>query len=178
VRALSDDFSMTASLARLKKAQPLGGVEPVVNPHSEQTLKSNAENDYCRSHHYELVRHLYTAELAAYWDWVFGRMASGAKTPWQRPADASPRAKAMKDRCYATPLAEMAPTDKEKTKPLADVLVGLEATVRQSLAAKPQFPPWVREVQMMRAGVAWSFACVLAVAATARRFTAAVTGAW
>lgn len=138
VLALSDDFSMTASLARLKKAQPLGGVEPVVNPHSEQTLKSNAENDYCRSHHYELVRHLYTAELAAYWDWVFGRMASGAKTPWQRPADASQRAKAMKDRFYATPLAEMAPTDKEKTKPLADVLAGLEATVRQSLAAKPQ----------------------------------------
>jgi hypothetical protein len=48
-------------------------------------------------------------------------MASGAKTPWQRPSDASQRAKAMKDRFYATAAGEMAPDGQGKTKPLAEV---------------------------------------------------------
>jgi hypothetical protein len=86
VLAQSDDFSVQASLDRLKRAHPLGGVQPAINPHSEQTLKSNAENDYCRSHHYELVRHVYRPELEAYWTWVLDRLRSGDKGPWRRPA--------------------------------------------------------------------------------------------
>jgi len=52
VLAQSDDFSMEASLRHLARAKELGGVEPRINPHAEQTLKANAENSYCRSHHY------------------------------------------------------------------------------------------------------------------------------
>jgi hypothetical protein len=109
VLAQSDDFSMHASLKRLERAQPLGGVEPKVNAHSEQTLKSNAENDYCRSHHYELVRHVYQPEHEAYWAWVEKRLAAGDKAPWRRPAEFGPQAKAIQDKFYATPLSEMAP---------------------------------------------------------------------
>ena len=89
VLALSDDFSMHASLKHLEKAQPLNKVAPTINPHSELTLKSNAENSYCRSHHYELVRHVYRPELDAFWEWVLGRIESGDKTPWKRPAEFS-----------------------------------------------------------------------------------------
>lgn len=113
VLAQSDDFSMYASLKHLDRAQPLGGVAPTINPHSEQTLKSNAENSYCRSQHYELVRHVYRAELEAFWQWVDRRIASGDKTPWKRPAEFSATARQIADRFYATPLAEMAPPPRD-----------------------------------------------------------------
>ncbi len=113
VLALSEDFSMLASLQHLEEAQPLNNVAPTVNPHSELTLKSNAENSYCRSQHYELVRYVYRPELDAFWEWVLGRIESGDKTPWKRPAEFSARAKQIADKFYETPLAEMAPTPPE-----------------------------------------------------------------
>ncbi|MHB8899834.1 MAG: alpha-N-acetylglucosaminidase TIM-barrel domain-containing protein [Thermoguttaceae bacterium] len=131
VLAQSDDFSMYASLRHLEKAEPIGGVAPTINPHSELTLKSNAENSYCRSHHYELVRHVYRAELEVYWEWVLGRIESGDKSPWKRPAEFAPRAKEIADKFYETPLAEMAPP--EKPGDLAGVLTGLEGLVKESL---------------------------------------------
>jgi len=124
VLAQSEEFSMNASLQRLRRAQPIGGVEPTINAHSEQTLKSNAENDYCRSHHYELVRHVYRPELAVYWAWVEKRLAAGDKSPWRRPKEFTVEAKAIEDKFYATPLAAMAPGP-EATLPLADVLARL-----------------------------------------------------
>ena len=128
VLAQSDDFSMQASLERIKRARPLGGVEPAINPHSEQTLKSNAENDYCRSHHYELVRHVYRPELEVYWTWVLGRLASGDKTPWHRPANFSNEKKAIQDRFYATPLAAMSPP-RPASQSLADALARLRLSM-------------------------------------------------
>jgi hypothetical protein len=133
VTAQSDDFSMYASLKRLERAQPLGGVEPKINAHTEQTLKSNAENDYCRSHHYELVRHVYRPELDVYWVWVEKRLAAGDKSPWRRPKEFGTQAKAIADKFYATPLAELAP-GKQTTPPLADVLTRLSAQVREVVA--------------------------------------------
>lgn len=132
VLAQSDEFSMAASLERLERAQPLNGVQPTVNPHSEQTLKSNAENDYCRSHHYELVRHVYRPELDVYWAWVEKRLAANDKTPWRRPQEFAAEAKRIEDRFYATPLAQMAP-DKQGRPPLADVLTRLGGQVRELL---------------------------------------------
>jgi hypothetical protein len=131
VLAQSDEFSMHASLERLRRAQPLGGVQPTVNPHSEQTLKSNAENDYCRSHHYELVRHVYRRELEAYWTWVLGRLASGDKTPWRRPAAFGAEKKTIADCFYARPLAEMAPPQPRES--LSNTL----ARLRQSMLVLP-----------------------------------------
>jgi len=129
--ALSDDFSMQASLARLGRAAPLGGVAPTINPHSEQTLKSNAENDYCRSHHYELVRHVYLPEHDVFWKWVLARVAAGDKSPWKRPASFTAEAKAIEDQFYARPLAEMAPQRPRSPAALAESLTRLADLISQ-----------------------------------------------
>jgi hypothetical protein len=130
VLALSDDFSMHASLQRLERAQPLSQVAPTVNPHSERTLKSNAENSYCRSQHYELVRHVYRPELDVFWDWVLAKIESGDKTPWKRPAEFSTRAQKIADKFYETPLAEMAPAAREPAA-LAAALTRLSGLVKE-----------------------------------------------
>ena len=106
---LSDDFSLYAAMKQLGRARELGGVTPQINPHTELTLKGNAENTYCRAHQYELVRYVYPAELDEYWKWVNGRLQSGKKDAWKQPAAFGPAEKAIQERFYATPLAEMAP---------------------------------------------------------------------
>ncbi|MCY2993494.1 MAG: hypothetical protein NTY19_37290 [Planctomycetota bacterium] len=133
VLALSDDFSMHASLLRLERAPPLNQVAPTINPHSERTLKSNAENSYCRSQHYELVRHVYRPELDAFWEWVLGKIESGDKSPWKRPAEFSSRAKQIADKFYETPLAEMASKPPRESAALAAALTRLEGSVKELL---------------------------------------------
>jgi hypothetical protein len=138
--ALSEDFSMYASLKRLERAQPLNQVAPTINPHSEQTLKSNAENSYCRSQHYELVRHVYRPELDAFWEWALGRIESGDKTPWKRPAEFLQRAKPIADQFYATPLADMAPSPSQESASLEAALTRLAGLVKDGLdsSAEPR----------------------------------------
>jgi hypothetical protein len=133
VLAMSDDFSMNASLARLASAKELGGVQPTVNPHAEQTLKGNAENDYCRSHHYELVEHVYRPELAAYWNWAIKRIDSEDRTAWRRPPEFTAQQKVIVDRFYDTPLAQMAPTTPRDPKHLADALTRMASLVQTLL---------------------------------------------
>lgn len=127
--AQSDDFSMTASIQRLRAAEPVGGVTPVLNPHTELTLKGNAENSYCRSHHYELARHVYTAETAAFWDYVLARLESDDRAEWPFPPELGEQAKRIQDTFYATPLSEMAPTASRGPAELAEVLRRLAARV-------------------------------------------------
>jgi len=134
VLSFSDDYSMTASLNRLERAEPLGGVVPRVNPHSEQTLKSNGECSYCRSHHYELVRHVYPKESQAVWDCVSAELAKGNRKPWKRPADLTKRGTAIQDQFYATPLAQMAPPAPGTDADLARALLHVQALVEQFLA--------------------------------------------
>jgi hypothetical protein len=131
VLALSEDFSMHAALKHLERAQPLNKVAPTINPHSELTLKSNAENSYCRSQHYELVRHVYRPELDAFWEWVLGRIEAGDKTPWKRPAEFTARAKQIADNFYETPLAEMAPVPPREPAALAAELTRLGGIVKE-----------------------------------------------
>ncbi len=133
VLALSDDFSMDATLRCLSRAKPLGGVQPALNPHTEQTLKGNAENDYCRSHHYELVEKVYRPEMAAYWKWVLGRLESGDRSPWRRPAEFTAAAGSIADQFYRTPLATMAPAGKRDAATLAERLRHLESLVKRLL---------------------------------------------
>jgi len=128
VTGASDDFSMAASLQRLGRP----GVK--VNSHSEQTLKSNSENDYCRSHHYELVRGLYTPELESYWQWVLKKVEAGDRIPWKRPAEFDALSAALRDRWYATPLAQMAPTQARGAAELGALLRSLGGLVRELLA--------------------------------------------
>jgi hypothetical protein len=134
VLAQSDDFSMDATLRRLAKAKELNGVKPDLNPHTEQTLKGNAENDYCRSHHYELVEHVYRPEMAAYWKWVLKRLESNDRAPWRRPAEFTAEAKTIQEKFYETPLAQMAPKAKRDAATLAKSLLTLESLVARLLA--------------------------------------------
>lgn len=133
VLAQSDDFSMHASLQRLARAQPLADVAPTVNPHSEQTLKSNAENSYCRSHHYELVRHVYRRELDVYWKWVLSKIEADDKSPWKRPPEFAASARQIADAFYEQPLAELAPAASDPAA-LAPALARLGELVNALLA--------------------------------------------
>jgi hypothetical protein len=72
-------------------------------------LKGNSENNYCRAHQYELVRHVYQPELDEYWKWANNQLQSSQKKPWVRPASFTTARKTIQDRFYDTPLAEMAP---------------------------------------------------------------------
>lgn len=128
------EFSMQASIGRLALAQPINGVQPVVNPHTEQTLKSNAENNYCRSHHYEMVRHLYPAELRSYWDYVLRRIEEGDRSAWKRPQEFTTLSQEHRDRFYATPLAAMAPVKPASPEQLAAALDRLALETRKLLA--------------------------------------------
>lgn len=128
------EFSMQASIDRLKLAQPLNGIQPAVNSHTEQTLKSNAENNYCRSHHYEMVRHLYAGELHSYWDYVLRRIAKGDRTAWTRPAEFAKQSQEHRDNFYATPLAAMAPSKAGSGEHLAAALTKLALHTRELLA--------------------------------------------
>lgn len=56
ILAASPDFSLNDTLDQLKKGKS-------VNPAFEETLKGNAENDYCRSFIYELCEACYKKEL-------------------------------------------------------------------------------------------------------------------
>lgn len=125
--ALSDDFSLRATVAKLARARELGGLQPTLNPHTEQTLKGNAENNYCRAHQYELVRTLYQAELDEYWRWVNAGLAAKRKAPWRRPAEFGPAEKALQDRFYATALAESAPPTPRSAARLAEVVRRVQA---------------------------------------------------
>lgn len=133
VLAMSDDFSMYASLCRLSNAKELGGIQPLLNPHSEQTLKGNAENGYCRSHQYELLQYVYRPELSAYWNWVQNRIKSGDYTEWKHPVEFSEKEKIIVDRFYNTPLQKMAPTATRNSKNLSDILIHMQKLVGELL---------------------------------------------
>jgi hypothetical protein len=131
ITGLADEFSLYASLRRLERAEPIRGLRPRINPHSEQTLKSNSENDYCRSHHYELIRHLYAAELGSYWQWVFNKLKSGDRSAWSRPPEFEQLSAQHRDTFYSTPLAQMAPTGPRGPAQLSRSLTHLSALVRE-----------------------------------------------
>ena len=124
---------MYSSLRRLSNAKELNGIQPLVNPHAEQTLKGNTENDYCRSHQYELLEYVYRPELAAYWKWVLKRVKSRDRTPWKRPSEFDEQEKIIVDRFYATPLAQMAPTISRDSRNLSDILTRMEKLVNELL---------------------------------------------
>ncbi|MEA3365142.1 MAG: alpha-N-acetylglucosaminidase TIM-barrel domain-containing protein, partial [Candidatus Hydrogenedentes bacterium] len=133
ILAQSDDFSMAASLERLGKVEPLGGVSPTLNPHTELTLKGNAENEYCRSHHYELARHVYTKETNAFWEHLLAQLESDDRAEWPFPPDLGEQSKRIENEFYATPLAEMGPRNGRGPAEMAEILHGLAGIVRKFL---------------------------------------------
>jgi hypothetical protein len=136
--ALSDDFSLHATMKRLERARDLGGVKPQINPHTEQTLKGNSENNYCRAHQYELVRHVYQLELDEYWKWVNAQLQSAQKKkPWTRPASFTEVRKTIQDHFYDTPLAEMAPTRARSAASLRQTIEQTRKLIAALLKAEP-----------------------------------------
>ena len=99
ILALHDDYSMNASLSKLRAIQP-------VNPCFEQALKGNAENGYCRTYIYELFDHYYLPQLALYTQWAEERVASGDTVSPLKPAKPL-LMQAVVEAFYATPLSEM-----------------------------------------------------------------------
>lgn len=134
---LSDDYSLHATVERLQRAGELGGVAPKLNPHTELTLKGNAENGYCRAHQYELVRYVYQAEMDEYWNWVESRLRAKNKQPWTRPAAFTAAKKAIADRFYDTPLAKMAPTRPRSSASLSETLAATAKLITPLLETKP-----------------------------------------
>lgn len=106
--ALHDDYSMNASLAKLRAVHP-------VNPAFEQALKGNAENGYCRTYIYELFDDYYLPQWALYTKWVEARVAGGDVRSPMKPAAPLPM-KAITDAFYAKPLAEMARPQAPRTR--------------------------------------------------------------
>jgi hypothetical protein len=137
VLAQSDDFSMDASMRRMARAEPLGGVKPTLNPHTEQTLKGNAECEYCRSHHYELVRGAYEPETAALWKWVSTRLDGKDRGPWRRPKEFTAQGKSIEDQFYATPLARLAPKAPRGSAALAGAMNHMAGLVQELVDAEP-----------------------------------------
>ena len=129
------DFSIYASFLRLAKTAPL-------NPHTEQTLKGNIENYYCRTFASELVRYVYAREFEVYFNWIERRLAAGNREPWRRPAAEFDAAyQRIQDDFYAAPLKTMAPRGQRSADKLqgifrqCDEILGItthERTGRQS----------------------------------------------
>ena len=132
--ALSDDYSMAASLRQLEKAEDFEGLPATLNGHTEQTLKGNAENGYCRSHHYELVKYVYGKEAAIFWDYVLGQLESGQRAKWGRPPESAKQAKAIEDQFFTVPLAQLAPRGARDADALAQAMSRLEELVKKYLA--------------------------------------------
>jgi hypothetical protein len=108
-----------------------------VNPHTEETLKGNSENSYCRAHQYELVRHVYLPELDEYWKWVTAGLQSSQKKPWSRPASFTETRNAIQERFYAAPLSEMAPRRQRSAGRLGETMGQTRDLIAKLLAATP-----------------------------------------
>ena len=111
------DFSMNATLDRLKEVGPL-------NPHAEMTLKGNAENSYCRSYIYELYRAIYIPEAEV----VCQHLASLPDGEYPDSAYLEEQEKSIRDRFYATPMETYRPgKDKTLSQVAANICTILEA---------------------------------------------------
>jgi hypothetical protein len=135
--ALSDDFSLHATMKRLERARELGGVTPKLNPHTEQTLKGNSENSYCRAHQYELVRYVYQPELDEYWKWANSQLQAAQKKPWTRPASFTTARRTIQDRFYGTPLAKMAPKRRRSAESLRETIEETRKLLATLLTSNP-----------------------------------------
>ena len=111
--AAHEDYSLNVSLDLLKRRDGY-------NPAFEETLKGNAENDYCRTQIYELVRTCYQPELAVYLDFVRRKIDGGDRAPWRTPDEFNIRAGMIRDAFYSTPLEHFRPNAAAAKRELAD----------------------------------------------------------
>ncbi len=99
------DYSLNESLRKLSSKR-------AINPYSESTLKSNAENNYCRSYIYELYQSIYISEAEFYANWINDTIHSGDRSRMECKEEFARVQAEIRDRFYATPLAELAPSSR------------------------------------------------------------------
>ena len=117
--ALHDDYSLAVSFERMKSVER-------TNPHFEKTLKNNAECLYCRSHVFENAEYLYIPEMQLLFDEI-KRIAKTGEA-YDRAA-LKERAQTIRDRYFATPLADMdrgTGTFADVAKNAADIIAQLD----------------------------------------------------
>lgn len=101
VLALHPDYSMFASLQRL-------GSQRSIHPDSEDVLKGNAENSYCRSFIAEFYPALYQPEAEFYCHWLQKTLQKEDDSP-AAAEEFQAAAAQIREQFYATPLASFAP---------------------------------------------------------------------
>ena len=109
--ATDGEYSLLKSLERLAKVHPL-------NPASEETLKGNAENFYCRTYITELALGIYIPEAEFWRDWI----AASGRSDRETKEEFDKAAAVIRDAFYAKPLAAYRTSPED----LADVLEKLE----------------------------------------------------
>lgn len=126
----SPEFSLNDSLARICAAGPS-------NPDFEKTLKRNANNAYCRSQIYELVRHVNERQFAVLADYLEKAMsARDGFAEWEgRAKELDELLKAPADAFDARPLTDMAPDCKA-------AFARLPETLRRIDFAESHPPAW------------------------------------
>ena len=94
--ATDREYSLLASLEKLAKVHPL-------NPASEETLKGNAENFYCRTYITELALAVYIPEAEFLADWI----ARSDRTSREDKKEFEDAAAAIRENFYAKSLREL-----------------------------------------------------------------------
>lgn len=103
VLALHEDYSMYKSLLRLERVTQ-------TNPNFEKTLKSNGDNEYCRSYIFEFVKYLYVPEAEIFFSEVLKAAQAGTEIRYDAMKRAAEQNRA---RFHNTPLCEMDPHDRQ-----------------------------------------------------------------
>ena len=123
----SPEFSLSDSLDRIRAAGPS-------NPVFEKTLKANANNSYCRSQIYELIRHCNERQVDALSQFLESAMASeDGFAEWEsRAAELDMRLNAPSDTFNARPIEEMKPDYEAAFARLSQVLRTLSSASENS----------------------------------------------
>ena len=118
-----EDYSLLTSLKKLQSVTD-------TNPDFEDTLKRNAENDYCRAYIYENAQYLYVPEMELLFDHVRKAVVEG-KTLDRPVLDAE--AEKITENFYKIPLADMAKPSRplsELVKEAADIIESITFEIK------------------------------------------------
>ncbi|MFA6930489.1 MAG: alpha-N-acetylglucosaminidase TIM-barrel domain-containing protein [Lentisphaeria bacterium] len=101
VLALHPDYSIYESMQMLARRHP-------THPETEDILKGNAENAYCRSFIAEFYPAIYQPEAKFYCQWLQNKLQKQDRSPAVKEEFEAAAAK-IREQFYATPLAHYAP---------------------------------------------------------------------
>ena len=124
-----EDFSLYDSLVRLEASAP-------INPHSEQTLKGNTENGYCRSFYAEFFPLIYLPEFNLYRNWIKGKLYSNDRSEWILGDKLKEDQEQIRDNFYELPLKKVS-SPKKSLKQLQSTLKHLSYMSLENVILTP-----------------------------------------